>query len=106
MSQDHNEAVALSNATWISLIAMIVTAVAANLATIYGMSINIQNRMDRLDERWQERTAGMASEVRADIERIEQKIPPDWFRSMVERNSADIRELRDKVFNDLPPEPK
>jgi hypothetical protein len=98
----------LATSTWISLIALVAGGIATNLGLIYSQSANLQThlraqsenlqgRIDTLDEKWQERTVEMAKQLQHDIQRVEDKIPPDWFRSMVERNTQRIDKLEDEL---------
>ena len=89
--------VILSPATWISLIGMICAGVAANLALIHSMAGSMQDRMDVLDARWQDRTTEIRQSLSSDIKAVEAKIPPDWFRRMVERNTEQIDDLSNKL---------
>ena len=96
-----DERVSLSTATWITLIAMIVGGVAANLALIYGMSQNVQDRMDVLDEKWQTRTIQMSTRLELKIEKVASSIPPAWFRNMVESNRNEIQGLEAEFTRDF-----
>ena len=98
----------LATSTWISIIALIAGGIATNLGLIYSQgnslqshlraqSGQLQDRIDKLDEKWQERTINMASQLQADIRRVEGKIPPDWFRAMVDRNTERIDKLEDEL---------
>jgi len=96
MSEKLVERISLSVGTWVSLTGMIATAIAANLALIYSMSGNLQARMDALDVRWQDRTSNMQQNLVSEIKAVEAKIPPDWFRQMVDRNATAIDKLKDE----------
>ena len=83
----------LSFGTWITLMATVCAGIAANLGLIYTMAGNLQNRMDKLDQRWQDRITHMKESLGADIRAVEAKIPTDWFSKMVERNTSQIEKI-------------
>lgn len=111
----------LASSTWLSLIALVAGGIAANLGLIYTQSSGLQSRIDALDERWQKRIVVIAAELRKDtaalrdsiksdtnnlrdsIKSMEQRIPPDWFRSMVERNTIRIDKLEDECRKNVKP---
>ena len=92
-----DERISFSTATWITLISLIVGGVAANIMLIYNMSGNVQDRIDKLDLRWQDRTTQMSTRLEKKIDNVADQIPPDWFRSMVEKNSQDIEKLEEFI---------
>ena len=95
------ESVRLSVSTWLTIGGMMAAGIAANLALIYGMAGQIQSRIDKLDLRWQERTLTLTRELKSDIRDVENKIPPEWFRDMVTRNTNEIERLEDEMHRDF-----
>ena len=85
--------VSLSVSTWSKLIAMVATVI----ATFFGMFLSSQQTMHDLDIKWQDRIAILSASIRSDIRSVEEKIPPDWFRRMVERNQTEIQNLEDDL---------
>lgn len=65
------------------------------------MAGNLQDRIDRLDDKWQERLLVVTAAIKQDINRVESKIPPDWFRQMVENNQRKIDELESELNRDF-----
>lgn len=97
LSVTESQQVKLAPRDWIWLIIVIVGAATANLGLIYSQSWSMYDRIDQLDEKWQERTVQMSTRIRNDIENVRMSIPPDWFRKMVEANESEIRALRKEV---------
>jgi hypothetical protein len=95
------EQVSFSTSTWITLITLVATGVGTNLILIYSMSFDLQERIDALDLRWQDRISSISRGFKEDLSRVESKIPPDWFRAMVDRNSEKIDTLEAEVTRDL-----
>jgi hypothetical protein len=95
------EQVSFSTSTWITLITLVATGVGTNLILIYSMSFDLQERIDALDLRWQDRISSISRSFKEDLSRVESKIPPDWFRAMVDRNSEKIDTLEAEVTRDL-----
>lgn len=96
-----NERVSFTPGTWVSLMGMVGTGVATNLMLIYGLSGNLQDRIDTLDVRWQERMTTISRDFKSDMRHLEQRIPPDWFRKMVETNASDIERLENELTRDF-----
>ena len=96
-----NEKVSFSNGTWVTLIGMIAGGVGTNLILIYSMGLQIHSRIDSLDNKWQERVMEVHSEFRSDIKDLSGRIPPDWFRKMVEQNSDDIQRIENEFTRDF-----
>jgi hypothetical protein len=96
-----SDKIAFSSSTWITLISLITTGVATNLILIYSMAGGLQDRIDSLDDKWQQRLLVVTSEIKEDIQSVESKIPPDWFRQMVENNQRKIEELESKFTRDF-----
>lgn len=65
------------------------------------MAGNLQTRIDNLDDKWQERLLVVTAEIKQDIRSVESKIPPDWFRQMVENNQRKIDELESELNRDF-----
>ena len=78
---------------------MIVGGVAANLALIHGLSTQMHDRMDRLDQQWQVRLLTVQSDLAGRINDVAKSIPPDWFRAAVEKNTSEIERLRVEIDN-------
>lgn len=78
--------VRLTSWQWITLIVIVA-----------GAAVSTHYRIDALDDRWQTRTVNIVTEIRKDIARVEGKIPPDWFRAMVEENKQDIKDLESEL---------
>jgi hypothetical protein len=96
-----NDKISFSTSTWLTLISLITTGVATNLILIYTMAGNLQTRIDNLDDKWQERLLVVTAEIKQDIRSVESKIPPDWFRQMVESNQRKIDELESEFTRDF-----
>jgi hypothetical protein len=96
-----NERVSFTPGTWVSMMGMVGTGVATNLMLIYGLSGSLQDRIDTLDVRWQERMASISRDWKTDMQHLESRIPPDWFRRMVEANTDDIERLENEFTRDF-----
>jgi hypothetical protein len=96
-----SDKIAFSSSTWITLISLITTGVATNLILIYSMAGGLQDRIDSLDDKWQQRLLVVTAEIKQDIHNVESKIPPDWFREMVENNTREIRDLESEFTRDF-----
>lgn len=94
---------------WLWLITIIAGAAVSNVTFIYVTAefnrSDMLSQMERLDGRWQKRIGDITADIRSDlvdlrsdVKGVKESIPPDWFRKMVERNQADISELR-KLLN-------
>ena len=97
----HEERLSLTGGTWLTLISLVGSSVAANLILIYTMSFQVHQRVDELDDRWQDRIIAISREFKEDLRRIESKIPPDWFRAMVENNTKEINRLESEFTKDF-----
>ena len=97
----HEERLSLTGGTWLTLISLVGSSVAANLILIYTMSFQVHQRVDELDDRWQDRIVAISREFKEDLRRIENKIPPDWFRAMVENNTREINRLESEFTKDF-----
>lgn len=97
----HEERLSLTGGTWLTLISLVGSSVAANLILIYTMSLQVHQRVDELDDRWQDRIIAISREFKEDLRRIESKIPPDWFRAMVESNTREINRLESEFTKDF-----
>ena len=102
------ERISFSTSTWVTLIGLVGTGVGTNLILIYSLSGNLQDRIDVLDQRWQDRIMQISKDFRQDMQTLESRIPPTWFRSMVEKNASDIKqnhrdiiELEDEFSRDF-----
>ena len=93
--------VSFSSSTWISLLGLVVTGVATNLIMLYSMGFQLHERIDALDEKWQVRVIQLHSEFNADIDTLAERIPPEWFRSMVDANTRDIKRLENEFTRDF-----
>ena len=93
--------IAFTSSTWVTLISLIVTGVATNLMLIYSLSGDLQKRIDDLDDKWQQRLIVVTQEIKQDIQHVETKIPPDWFRQMVEGNGEKIDKLESEFTKDF-----
>ena len=63
IAKEQNGKLTLTTSTWLTLIGMIAAGIATNLTLIYSMSGQLQNRIDSLDERWQERTVLITNQL-------------------------------------------
>lgn len=97
----HEERLSLTGGTWLTLISLVGSSVAANLILIYTMSLQVHQRVDQLDDKWQDRIIAISREFKEDLRRIEGKIPPDWFRAMVENNTKEINRLESEFTKDF-----
>ena len=94
----------LSTKEWVWLCVVIAGMAAAQMGALYQMSSGLHRDMLALDTKWQTRATALSSEIRDEIKEVRSQIPPDWFRSMVEDNRRDIRDLlkreRERVDNE------
>ena len=92
-----NTGISLSVSTWAKLVALVASAVAA----FFAMFLQSQATMHELDVKWQNRIVELTREIRHDIKDVETKIPPDWFRKMVEHNKQSIDDLEREFTRDF-----
>lgn len=87
----------VDTSAWMGLISLIAGATASVLGLTYRLNMQVHRRIDLLDEKWQERTIGLAKSITEEIREVQRSIPPDWFRSRVDENSRAIEKLRESI---------
>lgn len=101
MSEEKAPAIRLSTWNWVSLIVIIASASVANIGGIHSMATHnreeFRTEMLAMDQKWQDRTDILATQIRTDLKEIKNSIPPDWFRQMVESNATHIEKNAEQI---------
>lgn len=101
VEKTESQSVKLNTRDWLWLVVLIASAIGAHYW-----------QFGRLDEKWQVRTDQLARDFRteqtklsdsihAEIAEVRKTIPPDWFRSMLDRNSEEIQRVENQMIRDF-----
>ncbi len=93
--------VVLSTSQWISLLLTVAGMIAAGIWGAHTIETRLGEKIVEMDQRWQKRTLELSRELRMDIKGVEDKIPPDWFRAMVDANARAIKDLETEFTRDF-----
>ena len=79
-------------------VSLSVPQLVAIILALVGVGLwNVKTGWD-MENRISEKIDSTRKELKADIQSVQDGIPPDWFRKMVERNAAQIDELRKRIM--------
>ena len=70
------------------------------MGALYQISSSMHTEIVSLDRRWQDRVSDIAREIRSEIHALE--IPPPLFKSIVDRNTARLDRIEQRL-NHSPP---
>ena len=79
----------------------LISLVASITISAGGVGFWQSSQMWELDRAWQERIGKITDDFGDKIETVQQSIPPDWFRTMVERNQAEIKRIETEITRDF-----
>jgi len=94
-----DDAVSLKLGTrdWIWIISLIVASMSANLGIYYQSNRSLYDRIDILDDKWQERLLTVVRDIRTDLRRMEDNNPPVWLVNVLNESKAEIASLKERM---------
>ena len=96
-STDDEVNLKLGTRDWIWIISLIIASMSANLGIYYQSNRSLYDRIDILDDKWQERLLTVARDIKTDLRRMEDNNPPVWLVNVLNEAKTEISSLKERV---------